>query len=144
MSEQLTVKDEILISASPEKVWEVLIKPKYIAQWDELPENYPEKDMQVGSKVIWDLPNGGPSVTTIIKAEAQKELMVSLNVTSWEVKPNEGDVAYKYQLEEKGGRTLLKIDIGDFSLIQNGQMYYDASVDFAANAKKIIKDLAEN
>ena len=33
MSEQLTVKDEILINATSEKVWEVLIKPKYIAQW---------------------------------------------------------------------------------------------------------------
>lgn len=34
--------------------------------------------------------------------------------------------------------------IGDFSLLSNGQMYYDASVEFAENSKQVIKQLAEN
>lgn len=45
MTEQLIVRDEILIEANSQKVWEVLTKPKYIAEWDELPENYPDEDM---------------------------------------------------------------------------------------------------
>jgi uncharacterized protein YndB with AHSA1/START domain len=144
MTEQLIVRDEILIEANSQKVWEVLTKPQYVAEWDELPENYPNEDMTEGSKVIWDLPNGGQSITKIIRAVVQKELKIALNVSNWEVKPNEGDVAYNYQLKEKGDSTLLRIEIGDFSLIKDGKMYYDASVEFASNSKQIIKKLSEN
>jgi uncharacterized protein YndB with AHSA1/START domain len=125
-------------------VWEILTKPKFVAQWDELPENYPEKDMTVGSKVVWELPNGDQSITTIIEAAEQKRLKIALYGSNWETKPNEGDVSHIYQLEEKDSQALLKFEIGDFSLIKDGQMYYDASVGFAANAKKVIKELAEN
>ena len=143
-SNELTVKDEVLIEAPPSKVWEVLVKPKFVSKWDELPENYPEEDMALGSKVIWELPNGGQSITTIIKADQNKELIIALNVTNREIQPKEGDVAYRYLLEERGSDTLLKIEIGDFSLIKNGQMYYDASVEFASNSKNVIKELAED
>lgn len=143
MDSRLIVNGEILIDASPEKVWEVLTKPKYVAQWDELPEDYPSEDMTVGSKVVWNLPNGGESVTKIIKAEEMKQLKIALYVSNWEKKPKEGDVAYLYNLEEKEGQTLLTIEIGDFSLIKNGEMYYDASVEFATESKETIKALAE-
>ena len=144
MTEQLIVRDEILIEANSQKVWEVLTKPKYVAEWDELPENYPDEDMTEGSRVIWELPNGGQSITKIIRAVVQKELKIALHVSNWEVKPNECDVAYNYQLKEKGDSTLLRIEIGDFSLIKDGKMYYDASVEFASNSKQIIKKLSEN
>ncbi|WP_096202045.1 hypothetical protein [Bacillus sp. FJAT-45350] len=65
----LVVKDEIKIEATPNKLWEVLTKPNYVSQWDELPEGYPNEDMTEGSQVIWELPNGGRSITTIIKVE---------------------------------------------------------------------------
>ncbi|SHF95210.1 SRPBCC family protein [Ornithinibacillus halophilus] len=139
MENHLVVKDEIHINAEPEKVWEVLVTPKYVAQWDELPEDYPSEKMTKGSQVVWENPNGGKTITTIIKAEEKKELIISLYLSNWEVKPNEGDVAYRYFLEEHDGGTLLQIEIGNFSLIKNGQMYYDA-----VESKKVIKDLAEN
>jgi uncharacterized protein YndB with AHSA1/START domain len=144
MAEQLIVSDEILIDAAPEKVWEILIDAQYVAQWDELPEDYPLGKMGEGSRVIWELPNGGQSITTIIAAIPKKELKIALYVSNWEEKPKEGDVAYLYQLEEQGSRTLLKIRIGDFSFIKNGQNYYEASAEFAENAKMAIKKLAES
>lgn len=144
MEKQLIVKEEIIINATPETVWEVLIKPKYVAQWDELPEDFPQEEMTLGDQVIWELPKGEKSMTTIIRAEKMKELKIALFVSNWELKPKEGDVAYLFQLEERNNRTLLNIEIGDFSLIKDGQMYYDASVEFALKAKKVIKDLAEN
>ncbi len=144
MTNKLVVKDEILIDAAPSKVWEVLTYPKYVAQWDELPEDYPTEQMGVGSKVVWDLPNGGQTITTIIKAEEMEELKIALYVSTWEEKTNEGDVAYTYKLDEVNGNTLLKIEIGDFALLTNGQDYYDASVQFASEAKKVIKELAES
>ena len=67
MLNELIVKDQIHIEATPSEVWEVLVNPKYVAQWDELPENYPSENMSKGSKVIWAHPNGGETVTTIIK-----------------------------------------------------------------------------
>lgn len=144
MSNQLIVKDEVYIEATPTKVWEVLVNPEFVAQWDELPEDYPSENMNKGSKVIWEHPDGGQTVTTIIKAEEMKELKIALYSSGWEVPPNEGDVAYLYQLEDLHSNTLLKIIIGDFSLLKNGQDYYDASVEFAAKSKKVIKELAEN
>ena len=144
MTNILIVKDEVHIEATPLKVWEVLMNPEFIAQWDELPENYPSENMGKGSKVVWEHPNGEQTVTTIIKAEEMKELKIALYSSSWEVKPNEGDVAYLYQLEDLNGSTSLKIKIGDFSLLKDGQDYYDASVEFASESKKVIKELAEN
>lgn len=144
MTDKLIVNDEILIEASPARVWEVLIKPKYVAKWDELPENYPTEDMSKGSKVVQEHPNGDQTITTIIQAEESKELIIALYQSSWKKQPNEGDVAYRYRLEDRNGQTLLKIEIGDFSLIEKGQMYFDASVEFAAESKRKIKELAED
>lgn len=144
MADSLFVDEEILIDAPPETIWRVLTESKYVAQWDELPEGYPEGAMSMGSKVVWELPDGGQSITTIINAEPQKELKISLFVSKWEEKIKEGDIAYLFQLEERGRSTLLKIRIGDFSLIKNGRNYYEASVEFAGNSKKVIKELAES
>lgn len=144
MTTQLIVKDEILIEAAPSKVWEVLINPKYVAQWDELPEDYPSENMREGSKVVWENPNGGETITTIIKAEEMKELVIALYLSNWKVQPNVGDVAYRYVLEEANGGTVLKIEIGDFSLLEKGQDYYHASVEFASDSKQVIKKLAES
>lgn len=144
MTNKLIVKDEIVIEAPPSKVWEVLIQPKYVAQWDALPEDYPSEPMSVGSKVVWENPKGGQTITSIIKAEKEKELVIALTITRWEVQPKEGDVAYTYRLEKQGDYTLLKIEIGDFSLIKDGEMYYEASIEFANESKTVIKDLAEN
>ena len=144
MTNKLIVNDEVHIGVTPSKVWEVLTNPKYVAQWDELPENYPSEHMGMGSKVVWEHPNGVQTVTTIINAEEMKELKIALYSSNWEVKPNEGDVAYLFRLEDLNGSTLLRIEIGDFSFLKDGQDYYDASVEFASEAKKTIKELAEN
>lgn len=96
MTQQLIVKDEIFIPSPPSIVWEVLVNPKYVAQWDELPEGYPSESMTVGSKVVWEHPNGGETVTKVIEAEQFKKLKISLYSSNWEVVPNEGDVAYTY------------------------------------------------
>ena len=144
VTNKLIVRDEVVIEASPSKVWEVLVNPKYVAQWDELPEDYPSENMKVGSKVVWEHPNGSETVTTVMKAEEPKELKISLYSSNWKVQPNEGDVAYTYRLQEQNGQTLLSIEIGDFSLLEGGQDYYDASVQFASESKKVLKNLAEN
>ena len=83
-------------------------------------------------------------VTTIIKADVEKELEIALHSSTWDVQINVGDIAYRYRLEDRKEQTLLNIEIGDFSLLPNGQDYYDASVNFAKEAKEKIKQLAES
>jgi uncharacterized protein YndB with AHSA1/START domain len=141
---KLIVKDKVLINASLKEVWQVLVDPTYVAVWDELPEDYPNDLMQKGSEVVWDLPNGEQSITRLTTVVPEKELMIDLINTVWPTQPAEGTVGYHYTLSEKEGQTLLNIQIGDFSLIPNGQDYYDASVEFAEESKKTIKKLAEN
>lgn len=143
MEKKLMVQDNVQINTTPTNVWEVLTNPKYVAIWDELPEDYPTTHMTTGSKVIWDTPNGDQSITTIIKALKEKELVIDLHGTGWQKKPQQGEVAYHFYIEENNDHILLSIEIGDFSLIENGQMYYDASVEFAEEAKQTIKDLSE-
>ncbi|WP_277631324.1 SRPBCC domain-containing protein [Atopococcus tabaci] len=83
MANELTVKDEILIETPPSRVWEVLVNPTYVAQWDELPEDYPSDNMTAGSKVVWEHPNGDQTITTVIKAEENTELVIALYGSNW-------------------------------------------------------------
>ncbi|WP_100012374.1 SRPBCC domain-containing protein [Lentibacillus sediminis] len=143
MSQSLIVRDEIFIQSRPDHVWRVLVKPEYVNQWDELPEDYPEEDMTVGSEVAWDLPNGEVSKTTVTKADEGRELQISLYVSTWDVTPAPEDIAYTYKLQQEEAGTRLTIEIGDFSILPDGEKYYEASVEFAAEAKEKIKRLAE-
>ncbi len=43
-----------------------------------------------------------------------KQIHIALYVSNWEVKPNECDMAYIYQLKNRNDSTLLKIEIDDF------------------------------
>ncbi|GIO22791.1 hypothetical protein [Oceanobacillus sp. J11TS1] len=70
--------------------------------------------------------------------------MIDLHGTGWKIKPKQGEVAYRYLLEEIDGNTKLYIKIGDFSLLEQGEDYYEASVEFAKTSSKVIKSLAEN
>ena len=139
----LIVKDEIIIHASAAKVWDVLVSPNYVKQWDELPEDFPEEKMSVGSEVVWNLPNGEVSKTTLIEADRERKLVISLYVSNWGIKPNPEDVAYTYVMMEQDEGIKLLINIGDFSLIPNGRDYYEASVEFAGESMQKIKRLAE-
>ncbi|WP_010651929.1 SRPBCC family protein [Oceanobacillus massiliensis] len=139
----LIVNDEIVINASASKVWEVLVNPIYVKRWDELPEDYPEEIMGVGSEVIWDLPDGGITKTEVIEAESEKRLVISLSVSGWDVHLKPEDIAYTYTIEEQDEGVKLSFSIGDFSVLPNGRDYYDSSVEFANTAKLKIKQLAE-
>ncbi|WP_261178573.1 hypothetical protein [Anaerobacillus sp. CMMVII] len=71
-------------------------------------------------------------------------MTISLYVSTWEETPPVGAIAYKYHLEARDNQTVLSIEIGDFALLKKGQMYFDASIEFAESSKKVIKTLAES
>ena len=144
MSSELVVRNNILIQAPPSRVWEVLVTPRYIRQWDELPEGFAhEAALQPGSEIVWVHPNGTQTTLTVISLKPEKELSLSLSNSNWTVKPRPEEVAYTYTLSEQEGGTGLTITIGDFSKIAHGESYYEASLDFAQEGGKKIKALAE-
>ncbi|WP_221390943.1 SRPBCC domain-containing protein [Dyadobacter sp. NIV53] len=138
--EELIVKNEIIIDAPIAKVWEVLIAPKFIRQWDSLPQDFPDYYLETGMEINWS----GNSKITVAEMLPHEYLKLSLFVYNWELGPSSYNIAYHYRLVSHDNHILLSIEIGDFGQLPDGQEYYDASVEFADKALNKIKLLAEN
>ena len=140
MMEELIVKDKIFIEAPVAKVWEVLVAPKFIRQWDALPEDFADYYLEIGREISWS----GNSRMIVTEMLPHEKLKLSLYVAKWELPPSSYDIAYTYQLSESEGFTVLTIEIGDFGQLANGADYYNESVIFAERSLTKIKSLAEN
>lgn len=140
MAQELIVSKEIFIEAPLAKVWEVLIAPKYIRQWDDLPQDFEDYYLEYGKVIDWS----GMTRLTVTGYEPNKLLVFSLYVSKWELSPSSYNIAYTYRLAEKGDGTALHLDIGDFSVLPDGQDYYGSSLEFARTALEKIKKIAEN
>jgi hypothetical protein len=70
--------------------------------------------------------------------------MVCLNlyVSSWPLAALFYNVNYIYTIKAHGNKTALKIEIGDFGVLPNGQEYFDNSIIFAQNMANKIQHLA--
>lgn len=140
MAQELTVSKKITIEAPVAKVWEVLIAPKYIRQWDDLPNDFEDYYLEYGKVIDWS----GMTRLTVTGYEPNKLLVFSLYVSKWEQPPSHYDIAYRYRLAEEGDTTLLELEIGDFSVLPDGKDYYASSEEFADVALEKIKNLSEN
>ena len=137
---ELIVKSEIMINASAAKVWEVLIAPKFIRQWDALPQDFADYYLEVGREIEWS----GNSKITVTGMLPHEYLKLSLYVNKWELGPSSYDIAYQYRLFVQENDVLLTVEIGDFAQLTDGTEYYNNSVEFAEKALNKIKLLAEN
>ncbi|MBO9611854.1 MAG: SRPBCC domain-containing protein [Dyadobacter sp.] len=140
MAQELTVSKKITIEAPAAKVWEVLIAPKYIRQWDDLPNDFEDYYLEYGKVIDWS----GMTRLTVTVYEPNKLLVFSLYVSKWEQPPSHYDIGYRYRLAEEGNGTLLELEIGDFSVLPDGKDYYASSEAFAGTALEKIKNLSEN
>lgn len=140
MNQALIVRSEIAIDAPVSKVWEVLVAPKYIRQWDDLPYDFEDYYLEYGRTIEWS----GSSKITVTICEPNEILKMSLYVSKWEQPPAAYDIAYTYRLANDGTITTLSIEIGDFAVLPDGVDYYNASVEFAGIAMEKIKNLSEN
>lgn len=138
--QNLIVKAEALILAPVAKVWEVLVAPRFIRQWDALPEDFLDYYLEVGREIEWS----GFSKMIVTEAEPHERLRFSLFVAKWELPPSAYDIGYTYTLSESAEGTLLVLEIGDFADVPGGQEYYDTSLKFAGEALSKIKKLSEN
>lgn len=140
MTQELTVSKKIAIEAPVAKVWEVLIAPKYIRQWDDLPNDFEDYYLEYGKVIDWS----GMTRLTVTGYEPNELLIFSLYVSKWEQSPSHYDIGYRYRLTEEGDGTLLELEIGDFSVLPDGKDYYASSEEFAETALEKIKNLSEN
>lgn len=140
MTSQLTVDKRIEISAPVSKVWEILIAPKYIRQWDELPQDFEDYYLEKGRTIEWS----GSSKLTVTECEPHKLLRLSIYVLKWELPPSNYDIAYTYSLNEMDGACVLNVQIGDFSILPDGENYFGKAQEFAEKALQKIKNLSEN
>ncbi len=140
MAQELIVRKKVTIEAPAAKVWEVLIAPKYIRQWDDLPNDFEDYYLELGRVIDWT----GMTRLTVTGYEPNELLAFSLYVSKWEQPPSQFDINYTYRLASDEAGTLLTLEIGDFSVLPDGKDYYASSVEFADTALEKIKSLSEN
>ncbi|MFL9843930.1 SRPBCC family protein [Flavobacterium rhizosphaerae] len=138
MSKDLVVKHSIKINAPVTRVWEILTRPEYIRQWDKLPENFGDYEISPATVIEWP----GESRLSVVEFEANQTLRYDLYIPTWEEEVN--DVGYTYSLSvDDDGYTWLTIEIGNFSILVEGDEYYENSRVFGHTASEKIKQLAE-
>jgi uncharacterized protein YndB with AHSA1/START domain len=137
---KLIVNKNIDIHAPASKVWEVLVAPKFIRQWDALPEGFPDYYLEVGREVEWS----GSSRLIVTEISANELLKQSLFLSKWGVTPSEIDISISYKLIQMDNSTKLSMEIGDFAQLKEAQGMYDHYTEFAGKVLGKIKALSEN
>jgi len=140
MSKSLIVKHSTRIDAPLNRVWEVLTKPQYIRQWDDLPEDFGDYEISPSTIIEWP----GYSKLSVVEFELNKKLRYSLYVPAWNDE-SITNIGYTYTLSvDDNGYTWLTVEIGDFAILNEGDKYYDESFTFGQTASQKIKELAES
>jgi len=137
---ELIVEGNTLIDAPVAKVWEVLIAPKFIRQWDSLPEDFADYYLEIGREIEWS----GNSKWTVTEMVACEYLNMSLFLSKWGVPPSTVDINCSYTISTQNDQTHLAIRIGDFESLPDGEEYFLNYKDFVIKVLDKIKALAEN
>lgn len=139
MDHNLIVKNYIQIDATPEKVWDVLTDPRYIRQWDELPEDFGDEAVNAASEI--DFP--GYSRMKVSAFEPGRVVRYTLHISDYTLQAVP-DATYSYEIDvDENGKTWLRIEIGDFAVLLEDGKLYEESVIFGKTASQKIKELAE-
>lgn len=139
MSKELVVKNNIRIEAPAARVWEILTKPEYIRQWNYLPEDFGDYEIQNATVIE----NPGVSVMKVVEFDINQTLKYSVYMPAWNDETTT-NIGYTYTLSvDDKGHTWLGIEIGDFAVLTEGDKYYHESVTFGETASHKIKELAE-
>lgn len=133
------VVDQISINASIHKVWDILTNPKFIKEWDDIPENYSGESLRLNTVLEWE----GHAKMVVTEYEELKTLILNLYLPKVKLDPTDYDVSYQYTLTNNED-TVLKFEIGDFSTLPNAEDYYESTIEWLNTAKVKIKELAES
>lgn len=137
---QLHVTAKVSIDAPINKVWEVLIAPKFIRQWSSLPSDFPDYYLETGRVIEWV----GSSKITVTDMAPQRILKQSVYENKWGISPSNCDISYTYKLNDENGAIQLAVEIGDFSQLSEGKVVHQLYSQIAEKSLVKIKALAEN
>ncbi len=145
----LFVDKTIEIAAPTFKVWDVLTKPEYTAQWaPEFVGVGPfriESEWRIGAPVRW---KGGDDQTivegNVTRLEPEKLLRFTVfDVRAAQRPPVSGEDGITFELHQQEARTMLRVRQGDFSSMNEGEKYRHASSEVWDRVLPKIKALAE-
>jgi uncharacterized protein YndB with AHSA1/START domain len=138
----LVVRETVTIDAPVAAVWEVLTTLRWIAEWDDLPDEWESDWLALGSELRWNRVDGGCTKLTVVALEPGERLRLALYGSTWPLPPSAYDVGYAYSLAPVAGGTRLDIEIGDFDALPHGEDFHAASLDFAERAGRKIGEIA--
>ncbi|EKJ87614.1 hypothetical protein CLV96_2262 [Leptospira meyeri] len=135
----LKVADQISINAPIHKIWDILTNPKFIKEWDDIPENNSGEFLRLNSVIEWE----GHAKMVVTEFDELKTLKLNLFLPKAKLDPSEYDVSYQYTLTQNEN-IVLKFEIGDFSPLPNAEDYHESTIEWLETAKVKIKELAES
>lgn len=142
---KLMASAHIEINAPLSRVWQVLVKPAYINQWDDMPDDYDyRKELKQGSEIIWKQTDDRFTRLTVIQMDTGKIFRMALYKSGWDKELAPDAITYDYRLSEQNGQVKLEVTIGDFSKLPDGEKYQAAAQSFATEAMQKISTLALN
>lgn len=126
--ETMFVKERVLLLAGQEKVWDLLLNPKYTVQYMFGCELV--SDWKVGSTVSWNTKSEDGQVITLVEGhviefiEGSKVVFTTFDPHSGMDNIPANHVTLTYETEVQGSSTLLKITQGDFAKVVDGEKRY--------------------
>jgi uncharacterized protein YndB with AHSA1/START domain len=138
-AQQLIAEDQVQINSPVSRVWDVIVRPEYIRQWDDVPENFEASSLVTGSVLEWP----GSARLTVTVCDPRTHLRLAYHNSAWNAQVD--GIAYEYELQESPNGSRLIARVGDWAKAPDGraQDYYHASIEFVQNALAKIKELAE-
>ncbi len=147
---KLFVDKTVEIDALPFRVWDVLTRPEYTAQWaPEFNGGAPfriQSDWRIGAPVTWQDRDGSTLVEgSVTRFEPEKLLRFTVFDARLGERPavTEED-GITFELNRHDGRTLLHIRQGDFSSMAEGDKYRRMSAEVWERVLPKIRQLAED
>ncbi|PWU00040.1 MAG: hypothetical protein C5B52_09730 [Bacteroidetes bacterium] len=131
MSQELTVKNSIVIQASPAKVWDALVNPEQTKKYMFGCETV--SDWKQGSELLWKGVYEGNEMVfvkgTITKIEPQKYLeYTTIDPNSGIEDKPENYLTVTYSIQNNNGSSLLTVTQGDYSKVGDGEKRYQETV----------------
>ena len=146
---KLFVDKTVEIDALPFKVWDVLTKPEYTAQWaPEFERGAPfriESDWHIGAPVLWkDEDNQTVVQGKVTRLEPEKLLRFTVSdMRTVEEPAGTDEDGITFEITPRDARTLLHLRQGDFSSMNEGEKFRDMSDEVWDRVLPKIKRLAE-
>lgn len=148
MSQGFFVRNDIIIDAPADVVWDTLVNPEKTKQYMYGCETV--SDWKKGSELLWTMIHEGKelvAVKGVIEEIIPNELLVytTIDPNSNIDDTSENYLKVTYRLSNKDGQTLLEVSQGDYTTVAEGDRRYKEAMEAGGWASILteIKKVAE-